>query len=248
MRIKLYQIDTDRDTSGICFMSHDYAEKHGWESSIYNMTFSGDVKCNSLEEVFSMFNSPERPETFMGRSLSVSDVVETEVDGEMGFFYCNSIGFQKVDFDPELTQTRYKEMMDVVILEPGKRARIGQIGVELSDMQAFVQGYIQAVYPFGEIPACIVCNEEAKLEKLPLNRALRLNMDGESESAEIYDIIAGNCFICGLTEDSFGSLSKSDLQKFKQQFDKPEIFVRNENGIESIKVDESTYTRAMRHR
>ena len=87
MRIKLYQIDTDRDTSGICFMSHDYAEKHGWESSIYNMTFSGDVKCNSLEEVFSMFNSPERPETFMGRSLSVSDVVETEVDGEMGFFY-----------------------------------------------------------------------------------------------------------------------------------------------------------------
>ena len=29
MRIKLYQIDKDRDTSGICFMSHDYAEKHG---------------------------------------------------------------------------------------------------------------------------------------------------------------------------------------------------------------------------
>ena len=86
------------------------------------------------------------------------------------------------------------------------------------------------------------------MENLPLNRALRLNMDGESESAEIYDIIAGNCFICGLTEDSFGSLSKSDLQKFKQQFDKPEIFVRNENGIESIKVDEPTYTRAMRHR
>ena len=44
MRIKLYQIDKDRDTRGICFMSHDYAEKYGWESSIYNMTFSGEVK------------------------------------------------------------------------------------------------------------------------------------------------------------------------------------------------------------
>lgn len=47
----------------------------------------------------------------------------------------------------------------------------------------------------------IVCNEEAKLEGLPLNRALR------DEDGDIYDIVAGTFMVVGLTEDSFGSLT-----------------------------------------
>lgn len=53
----------------------------------------------------------------------------------------------------------------------------------LESLQHEVGGYIQAVYPFEE-PVAIVCNEEAKLEGLPLNRALR------DEDGDIYDIVA----------------------------------------------------------
>ena len=38
-------------------------------------------------------------------------------------------------------------------------------------MQAVVQGSIEAIYPY-EDRVCIVCNEEGKLEGMPLNRAV----------------------------------------------------------------------------
>ena len=41
----------------------------------------------------------------------------------------------------------------------------------------------------------IVCNEEGKLEGLPLNRALR------DEDGDIYDVVAGS-FLVGHSEDS----------------------------------------------
>jgi hypothetical protein len=59
----------------------------------------------------------------------------------------------------------------VVILEPGKMSRIGTIDGSLAGMQKFVGGYIEAFYPFEE-PVCIVCNEEGKLNSMPLNRAV----------------------------------------------------------------------------
>ena len=48
-----------------------------------------------------------------------------------------------------------------------------------------------------------VCNEEGKLEGLPLNRALR------DEDGDIYDVVAGTFMVVGLTDDSFGSLTTS---------------------------------------
>ena len=53
-----------------------------------------------------------------------------------------------------------------------------------------------------------VCNEEGKLEGLPLNRALR------DEDGDIYDVVAGTFMVVGLTDDSFGSLTVEQMQKF----------------------------------
>ena len=47
--------------------------------------------------------------------------------------------------------------MQVVLVEPGKAARITEIGEDLQDMQEIVGGLIQALYPW-EDPAAIVCN------------------------------------------------------------------------------------------
>lgn len=61
--------------------------------------------------------------------------------------------------------------MQVVLVEPGKAARITEIGEDLQDMQEIVGGLIQALYPW-EDPAAIVCNDEGKIMGLPLNRVL----------------------------------------------------------------------------
>ena len=39
--------------------------------------------------------------------------------------------------------------MQVVLVEPGKAARITEIGEDLQDMQEIVGGLIQALYPMG---------------------------------------------------------------------------------------------------
>ena len=51
-------------------------------------------------------------------------------------------------------------------------------------LQHEVGGYIEAIYPY-EDPVALVCNEEGKLEGLPLNRAPR------DEDGDIYDVVAG---------------------------------------------------------
>lgn len=247
MYIKIYQCNLERDCNELAFCNYEFAMAHGGiNPANYDMVYSGNVNCKTADDVFAMFNI-SRPEDYMGRSLSVSDILEITKDGESEFLFVDSIGFQKVEFVSELAQEKYHETMDVVILEPGKKARIGKVGKSLEDMQRFVSGYIEAVYPFKE-EAAIICNEEGKIEGLPLNRALRLNMGGETDSDEIYDVISGKAFICGLGDSSFESLSKENLQHFKELFLQPEIFVQEGNTIQSVKVEENTYSHVMKHR
>ena len=50
-----------------------------------------------------------------------------------------------------------KETIRVVYCEPGRLARIIELGTELEDLQRAVGGLIEPYYPFEE-PVCIVCN------------------------------------------------------------------------------------------
>lgn len=114
--------------------------------------------------------------------------------------------------------------MNVLMVEPGKAPYETQIGNDLRSMQGAVGGYIQAVYPYEE-PVALVCNEEGKLDGLPLNRALR-DSDGD-----VYDIIAGNFFIAGLGESDFTDLSHELAERFAEQFRQPELFMRVDDKI-----------------
>ena len=108
--------------------------------------------------------------------------------------------------------------MNVLMVEPGKAPYETQIGDDLRSMQAAVDGYIQAVYPYKE-PVALICNEDGKLNRLPLNRALR-DSDGD-----IYDIIAGNFFIAGLGQNDFTDLPHELAEQFAEQFRQPEMFL-----------------------
>ena len=114
--------------------------------------------------------------------------------------------------------------MNVLMVEPGQAPYETQIGDDLQSMQAAVGGYIQAVYPYEE-PVALICNEDGKLNRLPLNRALR-DSDGD-----IYDIIAGNFFIAGLGQNDFTDLPHDLAEQFAEQFRQPEMFMRVDGKI-----------------
>ena len=209
MKIKIYQINMERDDEGCAFMGMDFVNrKLGVDhpaSEIYEQVFDGEIDGKSPEDVFAKFNW-DHPENYCGRSLSVSDVVEI-IDGaevEPGFYFCDSIGFKKVEFDTSRVTVK-EDKLTVVLLEPGKLARVEKIDASLAGLQGAVGGSIEAMYPFEE-EVCIICNEEGKILGMPLNRSVR--MEGQ-----IVDFIAGTFFICDCCGSNFGSLSEEQQQK-----------------------------------
>ena len=234
MKINIYQINQDRDTQRLKFMGLDAVRKvlrsAEPDCAAYDKVYSGDVKCRNLEDVFVLFQSG-RPEGFQGHSLSVSDVVEVEDAASItpGFYFCDSIGFKEIPFQPELATNAIvtQNTIRVVLVEPGKLARIAKVGTTLDAMQRTVGGDIEAYYPFEE-QVCIVCNEEGKINGLPLNRAIR-----DADTGDIADIIAGTFFICDCSGECFGSLSTEQQKRYQEKYRLPERFFRSRDGIES---------------
>ena len=106
MNIRIYQVNLGRDYKHIAFQGLEELEQFQGskelDSSIYDCAFAGQVDCKGLEEIFQRFNI-DHPEGYKGRSLSVSDMVEITESDDLGpgFYFCDSVGFKKVDFDAE---------------------------------------------------------------------------------------------------------------------------------------------------
>lgn len=118
--------------------------------------------------------------------------------------------------------------MNVLMVEPGEVPYAVDIGEGLEALQTAVGGDIQAVYPY-EDPVALICNDDGKYMGLPLNRALR------DDEGNIYDIVAGNFFLCGLGEEDFTDLPADLMEKYRQQFEHPEQFVRIAGKILAVK-------------
>lgn len=117
-----------------------------------------------------------------------------------------------------------KKNMKVIIVEPEKAPQVKVIDGCLETYQKIVGGYIECVYPF-EDNVGLICNEEGKLEGLPLNRALR------DSSGHLYDIIAGTFIVIGLSACDFTSLTDEQVEKYSGMYKVPEVFVRTSKGI-----------------
>ena len=191
MKIAIYQINPDRDENNVAFLNYEnrkcFQGSAALRSEIYDKVFEGEVECGTLEEVYQMFNL-DHPDGYRGRSLSVSDVVEVVGEEKSTFHFCDSIGFREVDFDPDMTEPLKEKKIKVVLCEPGKVARVAEIGTELSDLQRVVGGLIEPYYPFEE-QVCIVCNDEGKYNGMRPCRAIY------GEDREMMDIIFGPFFI-----------------------------------------------------
>ena len=104
-----------------------------------------------------------------------------------------------------------------------------EIEDSLEAMQRVVGSDIEEYMPFDDEVA-IICNDESKINGMPLNRAV---YDSEHQMT---DIIAGDFFICHtrIASEKFQSLPPDLVKKYSEKFRYPEQFVRTDKGITAI--------------
>lgn len=120
--------------------------------------------------------------------------------------------------------------MNVLVVESMKKPYLKDIDSGLHSLQQEVGGYIEAIYPYEDLVG-LICNEEGKMEGLPLNRAIY------TKNGEMFDIIAGTFLIVGLSEDNFSELSGELAEKYAKLFESPEMFYSINGQIEVQKVE-----------
>jgi hypothetical protein len=208
MYIKIFQINGDRDVNRVKFCGLEETEQYQGISqidpAIYDEVFSGEVDCKDLEQVYEKFNLVPSP-LHRGHSVSVSDVILTDD----GAYFCDSVGFEPVEFDSALTH-KPENLLRCVMVEPGKPAYKAEIADELRAMKRAVGGRLETS-ALGENHV-VVSNEMAKIRDMLPNR-------------EVYgDIICGNFFIVGDNHDGeFRSLTDEETQDLLTHFAEPEF-------------------------
>ena len=224
MRINIYQIDSEKDTNRVKFIGYDETMKHGSIiSQNYKCVFRGDVD-GDLEAVYSLFNTEERPGTYQGHSLSVSDIVEVIRDDtgqtQPGSYFVDRIGFEKLtDFDP--SQCAEMDGVRMLMIQPHQTPVVTYVREKLADLQRAVsdhceEAYIEYTYPFDD-DCMLLGNEEAKLIRMEGNRRI-----GDS-------IYAGPIFVT--RDDGEGglcSLTDEQVQKYSEMFAVPENISQDE--------------------
>lgn len=183
MNIRIYQVNMSRDVNNVGFASYEHLEK--WQgtsaidSTIYDKVFSGEVKCKTLEDVYVKFNQ-HHPRGYKARSLSKSDIVEIiSKDGTSEFHYCDTVGFKKVDFEPEKARLseRYLDLskgekIKVLFVPVGKYPQEMEIPNTYEAMTELVGGGTDEYMPFENDNAALVCYRHSKQKDLPKNRAV----------------------------------------------------------------------------
>lgn len=222
MRIKIYQIDSKKDTNQIKFFGTKHLQKllgsTDVDSGIYKNVFHGDVDCQDLEDIFQLFNT-ERVPTHQGHSLSVSDVVEViDCDNEMykgKCFFCDSIGYKTIDFDT----SKCAEMNGLKCLYITPHHTPIELNLEVNEYKVLrdaVLGTIEITRPFDDDIA-IVGNDEAKL----------INMEGNRRVGT--GIYAGPMLIVGDNgSEDFVGLSQEQADRYMERFAEPEDISQEE--------------------
>ena len=176
MRVKIYQIDSEKDEHAYRFAPLSYVEKRGGvDANIYKQVYYGDVGVNNLESLYIRLNEDDRPPLYQGTSLSVSDVVELfeteEQNSDSKCFYVDSVGYKELDnFDTSLCEDMDGEK--AVYITPHHTPLVINMHInDYKDLSAAVGGLIELTHPFND-EACVIGNDEAKLIGMDGNRKI----------------------------------------------------------------------------
>lgn len=102
MKVRIYQIDFERDEKFLCYRNLETVLERCSgiiPAESYNLVFEYEALSDNLERLFFIFNEAH-PKGYKARSMSMSDVVEVidPINGSK-FFFCDKIGFKEVSFD-----------------------------------------------------------------------------------------------------------------------------------------------------
>lgn len=112
--------------------------------------------------------------------------------------------------------------LKILVVEPNKLPYEKTIPNTLEAKQEIVGGLIECAYLSNDPEVVLICNEEAKLEDLPLNRDIG------------HDIIAGTFFIVGDDEiEDFKSLTEEQIAKYKEIFGSESI---NKTNLKVVNI------------
>ena len=101
----VYQVKNDPAVfRNLAFMPLDFVEKKGYSVSRenYDLVYTAAMpQPLTPEDLFVKYNA-DAPADFSGHSLSVSDIVAIKRDGQVSYYYCDSVGFKELpDFRQE---------------------------------------------------------------------------------------------------------------------------------------------------
>ena len=92
----IYQIDPEGNARDYMFRSHDSLEDYEMRREDYRLEYVASLtEADTLDTIYERFNI-DHPEDFQGHSLSVSDIVVMNRDGEVKAYFVDSSGFTDV--------------------------------------------------------------------------------------------------------------------------------------------------------
>lgn len=150
----------------------------------------------------------------VGRTIQIDELQGRNIPSvECDAYYCDSVGFQKIEFD-ESKAHKPDNLMRIVYVEPHREPYMAEVADDIDSLQRAVRGLIEPVYN-GD-GTIIVCNDEAKLIGMEGNRRIQ------------GDIIAEPFFVVGDDGERFRSLTESEASAYMDRFAQPEEIDQDE--------------------
>ena len=231
-RYALYQLNTESKDVPYEFMGMDFVKDHGMEvtAADYKCVYSGILHDSvSLDELYSIFNQ-NHPADFKGHSMSVSDVVIVNRDGDMKAYYVDSFGFADL---PDFVRQR-QEMLGIE--SPESHLNMG----EKSSCISFYVAECSEFPVLGEFHQDLTLEQAFELfDKIPgsqMNgiKSIGFNLQDGSDYEGMFDLYVGRTLqkdiinsIPGYRDNKLVQKAISDAEKIieKRQAErkKPEI-------------------------
>ena len=189
-RFAIYQINHGSKAMEYQFMGMDFVKSQGMEVTAgdYQCVYSGILQpSDNLDTLYSVFNQ-SHPADFRGHSMSVSDVVITNRNGDIRAFYVDSFGFTEL---PDFVKQR-QEMIGIedttLPLHPDEdKSHISFYVAECSEFPVLGEFHQdltleQAFDIFDQIPG----------SRMNGIKSIGFNLEDDSDYAGMFDLYVGN--------------------------------------------------------
>lgn len=189
-RFAIYQIDHGSKAIEYLFMGMDFVKSQGMEVTAgdYQCVYSGILQpSDNLDTLYSVFNQ-NHPADFRGHSMSVSDVVITNQNGDLRAFYVDSFGFTELpDFVKQRQEMIGIENTTLPLLPDEDKSRISFYVAECSEFPVL-----------GEFHQDLTLEQAFSIfDQIPGNRmngikSIGFNLEDDSDYAGMFDLYVGN--------------------------------------------------------